>query len=91
MNLADTLGMGSTREVTRVDDGYIVKVTPPAWLHCGDGASVKLNILQFARYNEWRNTGGNIAELLPELSADDLGILIDGIDPKLRDEMFGEE
>jgi len=91
MAVINRLGMGPTRAVERLDNGYKVTVTPPAWSGFTEGASVILNIDQFSRYNFWMNGAMLIQEALPELSSADREILMTGIGPQQWDDEFGDD
>lgn len=91
MAVIDRVGLGPTRIVERLDNGYKVTVTPPAWSGISGGTSVVLNADQFSRYNTWNSGLALIQEALPDLSPADREILMTGIGPDLWDQEFSDE
>lgn len=87
MKPIDLMGLGPRRKVTRVDDGYVVTVTPPTTWSGFKASSLKLSIEQFSRYNLWLNTGVLIQEALPDLTAEQREILMTGIGPEEFNEL----
>lgn len=87
----EILGMGPTREATKVEGGWVVRVTPPAWSGFGP-SSLKLTDDQYERYVAWRE--GRIAliqEALPDLSADKREVLLSGIGSMEWDAKFADD
>jgi hypothetical protein len=65
-----------------------VTVTPPPETGFKP-STVKLTPEQFDRLATWLNTGGQIQNVFPDLSADDREILLSGIGPEQWDRAFG--
>jgi len=91
MSIADKLGFGPKREAQAQPDGsYLVSVTPPAMLKLPTQV-IRLSADQYNRYIAWRNGTGYIQDMLPELTADQLEVLMSGIGPKDWARLYPEE
>jgi hypothetical protein len=91
MSVADKLGMGATRELSRNPDGtFTLTVTPPKWAGFDPEYknSIVLNQDQVTRYYEWLNTQILIQNAFPELSASQREIIQSGIG---SDEYFRDQ
>jgi hypothetical protein len=64
-----------------------VTVTPPREMGV-QASKVTLTPDQFQRFLKWLDTGGQIQDALPDLSADDREILLSGIEPGEFDRSF---
>jgi hypothetical protein len=91
VSMADQMGLGPKREVTRHGDGYLIKVTPPAFAGGFKGASVFLTVDQYSRYQSWRTGKLQIQDALPDLSTDDREILMSGLGPEDWKRATGDE
>jgi hypothetical protein len=67
------------RHEAQTGDGWDIFVTPPAAIGPMPTAVVHLTEDQYRRYQEWRNTGGLIQNLLPDLTPDQREQLITGL------------
>jgi hypothetical protein len=77
----------ATRYVERVEDGYVVHVTPPPIIGQLPTQSVMLTDDQYQRYLQWREKDGMIQELLPDLSDSQREILMTGLDDAIFDKI----
>ncbi|MDO5540577.1 MAG: hypothetical protein Q4F83_10995 [Eubacteriales bacterium] len=58
---------------------------------CGKSRVTHLTQEQYERYMDYKNGGGHIQDLLPDLSADDMECLITGICPECWKNMMEED
>lgn len=77
MSVADKLGLGPFRHVEKIDTGYRITVTPPAFVGTRP-QSVNLTDDQYRRYQQWLD-GELIQRALPDLSGAEREILLTGI------------
>jgi hypothetical protein len=85
MNVADKLGLGPKRVLSRNEDGtFTLKVSPPAWAGFDPdySSSIVLTEDQVKRFCEWQDTGILIQNAFPELTASQREIILSGIEDK---------
>lgn len=79
MRPIDLLGFGPKYEVSTAGDGYLVKVTPPAFMG-GKTVEVPLTAQQYLGYIAWKDKGQLIQDALPDLSPSQREMLLTGLD-----------
>jgi hypothetical protein len=75
----DQTNFAPQRRVVQTEGGWDIYVTPPAAIGPMPTTVVHLNHDQYGRYQQWRETGGLIQDLLPDLNADQREQLITGL------------
>jgi hypothetical protein len=83
--------MRPTRSHRRVQNNWLVTVTPPPVSGFNCVSEVLLNSEQFQKYRQWLQKGGRIQDLLPELSRAQREQLISGVTPEEWDRAFGND
>jgi len=79
MKPIDMLGMGPTREVTKLPGGnFKITVIPPKWAKAGNGKSIVLSPAQYLKYLRWMNGRILIQDAFPELNDDEREIILNG-------------
>jgi len=79
MKPIDMLGMGPTRQVTKLP-GWNFKLTvrPPQGAKAGNGKSIVLSPAQYLKYLRWMNGRILIQDAFPELNDDEREIILNG-------------
>ena len=75
----DILDLGPSRSHLKLPDGrWMVSVQPPSWIGVHTAKCVTLTAEQYIRYSDWLSGSKLIQEALPDLSAEDREILLNG-------------
>lgn len=90
MRPIDALGFGPKYEVSKNESGYLIKVTPPAFMG-GMTVEVPLTEQQYAGYIAWKDGGKLIQDALPDLSPAQREMLITGLDDEAFKAACGPE
>lgn len=61
------------------------------WIKCIKCGEIFMLDLDGDKVEHWRNGGGNIQDIFPELSPEDRELLVSQICEKCWDDMFGKE
>lgn len=77
MKPIDRLGFNPTHVVEKVEDGYLIHITPPAFIG-GDTVTVYLTEAHYRGYERWLE-GDLIQNALPNLTKQEREMLMTGL------------